>query len=248
MTTCPSCGAAVDPAIGCPTCGPRPTARRTLPMPTAAAPPVVPEQYMPPVPVQPQLAHAGMPAPPFGNSYAPSYAPPGHLPPPPPGPGFGPPPPPPPSWNAGWAPPPSAKAPWQLIEAKWWAAIGAAVVVLILVAQASSGSSHTINGTQKVYDYNTTLNDGTSCDAQGGYSDVGEGALVTVTDADGTEVATGRLGSGVVDGYACVFSYSVSDVPDSSSYGVKVGHRNVVEFTRADMESSGWAPTVTLGQ
>lgn len=75
------------------------------------------------------------------------------------------------------------------------------------------------------------------CTGDGGYDDLHAGATVTVTDADGSVVALGSLGSGRLqsDGSAfppCVFPFTVSDVPAGFGfYGVEVSHRGSVPVT-----------------
>ncbi|MBW0118526.1 hypothetical protein I4J48_25105, partial [Pseudonocardia sp. KRD-169] len=72
-----------------------------------------------------------------------------------------------------------------------------------------------------------------SCAGYGGYSDIGAGTSVTVADATGTVVATGRLDSGRSSAGDCVFPFSVAEVPgDSDFYRVEVSHRGEVTFSR----------------
>ena len=74
---------------------------------------------------------------------------------------------------------------------------------------------------------------GTSCEGKGAFDFLTPGGSVSVYDATGALVGTGSLSSGVAtnstsysSGYAdaCVFTYSVPDVPASDYYRVKVGN------------------------
>ena len=262
MTNCPVCTSALEEgATACASCGAGTgVARRVLPMPqpvAIAAPAAMhyaPQQYVPPqssppLPAQPTLQYA----PPY--AVVPQYAPPAYAVPPPyaappfagsavgfaggyPGaPGMP---------SHGWSASPQK---WGGRERKWWALIAGGVVVLALLGHSGgAGSGHTIVGSQEVHDSSGfSLADGTSCVTTGGYSDVSEGAEVIITNASGNQVGQGALGSGTISGDACIFSFTVTSVPDSSSYGIRIGNRNTVSFTRSEMVSDNWAPTVTLG-
>lgn len=228
-------------------------ARRVLPMPqpvAMAAPAAMhyaPQQYLPPQSAPPLPTPPLQYAPPY--AVAPQYAPPPYAAPPyagaavgfgagyPGAPGMP---------GQGW---PAAPQKWGGLERKWWALIAGGVVVLAVLGHSrGAGSGHTIVGSQEVHDSSGfNLADGTSCVTTGGYSDVSEGAEVIITNASGNQVGQGALGSGTISGDACIFSFTMTSVPDSSSYGIRIGNRNTVSFTRSEMVSDNWAPTVTLG-
>lgn len=223
----------------CTACGPGPVAtRRLLPMPEAAVPRQhhVPAQFVPTIepdawstaPSQPQQ-YAGRPPPP--------YAP---LPPP----GYG-------AQPAGTIVPawPTAPARRGGLVPKWWAGIAAGVVLLSVLLHSGVGATgHTFHGSQGVHDSSAeSLADGSSCDAYGGYSDVGQGSAVYITDANGDQVGRGVIEGGTVSGAACVFHFTVTGIADSSEYGIRIGHRNAVTFTRSELETDGWSPVLTLG-
>lgn len=71
------------------------------------------------------------------------------------------------------------------------------------------------------------------CVGAGGYSDIGEGTSVTVYDATGAIVATGKLGTGkaLAGAGTCLFPFQVAGVPGSDFYQVEVSHRGRVNFT-----------------
>lgn len=77
-----------------------------------------------------------------------------------------------------------------------------------------------------------------SCMPYGGYSDIAEGASVTVYDAAGKVTATGSLGSGQHDDLSCVFPIIVPNVPDDQQfYQVEVTHRGKVTVTSAQAKA-----------
>lgn len=79
------------------------------------------------------------------------------------------------------------------------------------------------------------------CEGTGGFSDLREGAQVTVTDAAGSVVAIGALQAGASPLVGtCVFPFTIKDVPGGSGfYGVQVGgeQRGTVRFTEDQMRS-----------
>lgn len=80
--------------------------------------------------------------------------------------------------------------------------------------------------------------DGTvvDCSGRGGYADLREGAQVVVTGPSGEVVGVTQLGTGHVPQNAtCTWAFSV-DVPERDIYGVKVATRNVLQFTRAEVD------------
>lgn len=95
---------------------------------------------------------------------------------------------------------------------------------------------------------------GDQCFGDGGYGDMFEGGAVTVRDATGQIIATGRLGMGTLAGPAvyqqdatCRLPFTVADVPDADFYSVEVTHRGELSYSRADMESQGWVLSLHLG-
>lgn len=76
------------------------------------------------------------------------------------------------------------------------------------------------------------------CQGTGGYSDIGEGAQVTIYDDAGKIVGTGHLEhSAVVESSSCTFDFSV-EVPDSKPfYQVEVSHRGKITYSAADVKA-----------
>lgn len=85
------------------------------------------------------------------------------------------------------------------------------------------------------------------CVGTNGYDDIAEGAPVTVYDAAGAIVATGRLGeSEALDAAeSCLFPFTVAEVPTSDFYQVEVANRGMVTFTAEQVENG--EVSLTLG-
>ena len=86
---------------------------------------------------------------------------------------------------------------------------------------------------------------GQTCDASGdsGYSDITNGAQVTVYDASGKLLALGALRQGIVAAFGyCRFAFTVLGVPAGAGpFMVEVAHRGKIAFTveqAADVELS----------
>ncbi len=125
---------------------------------------------------------------------------------------------------------------------------------------ASIGSSGTVtvpSGAHKQYE-------GTDCegfrgisDAKvDGFKDISAGTQVVVTDASGTVVGTSTLGGGTlirasdwseqsIRGLACSYTFTFTDLPDGTFYGIHVGDstRGDVQFSKAEMQAG---PTITI--
>ncbi|SOD72702.1 hypothetical protein SAMN05892883_2054 [Jatrophihabitans sp. GAS493] len=84
---------------------------------------------------------------------------------------------------------------------------------------------------------------GDECSGPGGYTDVVNGAEVTIADDTGKTLAITQLGQGEAVGSTCVFTFAAV-VPEVPFYGVTVTHRGTVKFTKDQMQRS---PTLTLG-
>lgn len=83
--------------------------------------------------------------------------------------------------------------------------------------------------------------DGTPCTSDGGFTDIAEGAQVTVLSAEGTKLAVGALQAGVFEGFHCRFDFEVDGIPEGESlYDVTVGResRGAVTFSRDQLGSA----------
>ncbi|WP_055713143.1 hypothetical protein [Streptomyces torulosus] len=76
------------------------------------------------------------------------------------------------------------------------------------------------------------------CEGSGGYDDITEGTAVTVYDAAGTVVATGRLGDSTLSSGTCAFEVVVEDVPRGEDfYKVEISHRGTVQLSGDEAEA-----------
>lgn len=84
---------------------------------------------------------------------------------------------------------------------------------------------------------------GGGCAGDGGYSDIAAGAAVTVKDASGKIVGVSQLGDGqeqsAAPSYrgACLFDFTVPDVPVGNFYSIEVSHRGQISVTLAQARS-----------
>lgn len=98
-------------------------------------------------------------------------------------------------------------------------------------------STIALTGSMTLYDTDVRSY-GSGCGGTGGYSDIAEGASVTIYDDAGKIVGTGHLGnSTIIGGVSCEFAFSV-DVPDGKPfYQVEVTHRGKVTYSAADVKA-----------
>ncbi|MGW5636710.1 hypothetical protein [Streptomyces sp. NPDC003832] len=83
------------------------------------------------------------------------------------------------------------------------------------------------------------------CEGSGGYTDIYEGASVTVYDASGTVIATGGLGESSLAGGTCSFEVYIAGVPRGESfYQVEVSHRGTVHLTQEEAEFGQFGATL----
>ncbi len=109
----------------------------------------------------------------------------------------------------------------------------------------SSSATFTMLGMFKLY--GTTSSASGTCEGSGGYSDIADGASVTVYDAAGKVAAVGAITKpsslGVL---GCTFSIVVPEVPSGEKfYQVEVTHRGKITVT-ADEAKAGMV-SLTLG-
>ncbi|MFD1277346.1 hypothetical protein ACFQ51_52265 [Streptomyces kaempferi] len=80
----------------------------------------------------------------------------------------------------------------------------------------------------------------------GPYTDIQEGATVTVYSADGKVVATGALQQGVPSATDCTFPFAASGVPEGSKfYQVEISHHGKVTVSSAEARAGKF--TASLG-
>jgi len=149
----------------------------------------------------------------------------------------------------------------------WLAGLGpsaTAVLLLALVvlvagcdrkATPPSPPTHRLEGTYIVHGLFPHRNFGSPCKgADAGYPGVRPGTTVTVRDETTAVLATatlqgGTLRKGLLRGRDddCVFSFTLT-VPERDAYRIEVGRQpGQAQFTRADLEKSGWKADLTIG-
>lgn len=97
---------------------------------------------------------------------------------------------------------------------------------------------------------------GKPCTGLRGFSDIRQGAQVTVKDEANTLLAVGHLGPGTTyevrrtqfTAYShCQFSFAIPAIPDRPFYQVEVNHRGALSYQRADLEARSWRVDVSIG-
>ncbi|MEV8309937.1 hypothetical protein AB0P36_21930 [Streptomyces flavidovirens] len=125
---------------------------------------------------------------------------------------------------------------------------GAALVALAWAGTAIDfGGPETLTTTGGIFlsDYDGFVSTGELCTGKGGYADLDAGTEVTITDASGTVVAADNLTTGEVVGSACLFNFTVRDIPAGSKlYRVEVSHRGALTKTEAELRKGDIAFTI----
>jgi len=133
----------------------------------------------------------------------------------------------------------------------------AAIVVVGIIALASGKitangpTTHTVTGTFQLTDSSIPSSIeavGGTCHGTGGYSDLVQGIPVILKDESGTVLSSGTLSDGVGTTYLCDFTFTLPDVPDTAKfYVVSVSHRGQLSQSHAEMETSGWTFSLSMG-
>jgi hypothetical protein len=85
------------------------------------------------------------------------------------------------------------------------------------------------------------IKEGDSCLGHGEYGDLAPGERVTIRNEDDETIAVGRLEQSTWLGpEACRFSFSIPDMPRANVYRVEVADRDLVEYTRRELEERSW--------
>jgi hypothetical protein len=87
---------------------------------------------------------------------------------------------------------------------------------------------------------------GDACQGADGYTDIAQGATVTIGGSTGQSVAVAALSAGKVNASgSCEFDFTAS-VPDQGSYTVTIGHRGTTTWTKAQaMSAAGMTLSLT---
>ncbi|SDM80444.1 hypothetical protein [Allokutzneria albata] len=129
--------------------------------------------------------------------------------------------------------------------------VGTVWAVSANATMAKAEETFTLRGTMTLTASGSTRLSGTSCAGTGGYSDIREGASVTVYDPQGAVIAIGQLDSSYSSATStytqpCTFSFAVSNVPGQHRfYQVEVSRRGKVTSER-DAAKSG-SVSLSLG-
>lgn len=123
------------------------------------------------------------------------------------------------------------------------------------VAPTTTVPTHSLSGTLTLKDEVNEFS-GKPCTGSRGYSDIQEGAQVTVKDEANMLLAVGRLGPGTTrearrtqfTAYSyCQFSFAIPSIPDRPFYQVEVSHRGALSYQRDDLESRSWTVDLSIG-
>ena len=147
-----------------------------------------------------------------------------------------------------------------------WAKLVAAVVVIAALVglgyhQFAASSTHTVTGTVTITAQGpgdiSSASVGT-CSGAGGFSDLSNGASVTLRDEGNTILAStvldaGKLPAGDTDtgifsthGH-CSFGFTLTSVPDSAQfYSIFVSHRGGVTFSHQKIADAGWVMNLSI--
>jgi hypothetical protein len=166
--------------------------------------------------------------------------------------------------------PAKASAPWSLKNVPFVVATGVAAVLalaLILtltIGRSDGGSSapataesaaSTDAGTVRIAVV-MTLSDGKTaragCVGTGGYSDIGPGTPVRITNQAGDILSAGSLGEGVSsivgNSATCMWTVGMKDIPAGEKfYSAEVGSRGQITKSADDLAASYWKFELSLG-
>lgn len=106
-------------------------------------------------------------------------------------------------------------------------------------------SRATLTGTMVLED-GFELDGDDRCSGTGGYSDVREGAQLTVSDESGTVLGVAEFSPGNVDPYDvgdesfCQFAFVAAGLPRADFYVFELGRRGDLTYSLGDMERMNW--------
>jgi predicted nucleic acid-binding Zn ribbon protein len=127
------------------------------------------------------------------------------------------------------------------------AVIGLAGTAFALLRSKAS-SKHDISGSFTLFDSDLVGDEGDLCEGEGGYSDLGSGTPVRVTDAEGKLIGATSLGFGeIVTSGTCSFDFVLEGVEDAEFYRFEVGDRGEISYPKEDLEDIGWSVFFSIG-
>jgi len=97
--------------------------------------------------------------------------------------------------------------------------------------------------------YANSYDENKPCEGDGGYSDINQGAKVTVRNGEGDILTVSDLGEGLADefGADCVFNFNLNDVPNSKVYQFEVSHRGEVVYSKQQLAEKDFKINLSLG-
>jgi hypothetical protein len=110
--------------------------------------------------------------------------------------------------------------------------------------------AHILNGQLALGGFGQVNPDVTVCFGYDGYSDIVDGTPVVVKDGNGSIIGTSQLGPGTFTHSTeseCVFTFTVTDLPDVPFYSIEISHRGAQAFSREQLDSMNWTVAFTLG-
>ena len=141
----------------------------------------------------------------------------------------------------------------------WWrnpavVIVGAVVVLGLLVLGAvklAGSKGHTVTGSLALTSLSNVSFSGGTCHGTGGYDDLTGGGQVVIKDGSGASIAVGHLENGVAMSNigTCMFSFTVTGVPDADIYEVTAGSskRGGPQYSKSDMEKANWNVELSIG-
>lgn len=100
-----------------------------------------------------------------------------------------------------------------------------------------------VSGHSQTYSLSGTFDVNGNC-GQGGYSDLTEGANVTVKDDTGRIIGNSAIKR---PNLSCHFTFSVARLPKASFYSVEISHRGALTFSFDDLQRKGWQVALSVG-
>ena len=90
---------------------------------------------------------------------------------------------------------------------------------------------------------------GSDCSGgDGGYSDIGPGMPVTVSDEKGTILASTTLPEdGEEFAFGCIWTMHVAVPGDAAQYSVEGGRRGAVTYSQQELDKADWKVSVGIG-
>jgi hypothetical protein len=108
-----------------------------------------------------------------------------------------------------------------------------------VLEQATVDGAFVLNDSDPSSYFPGITDDGTSCTGAGGYSDIGEGTVVTVKTGNGKLLTQTSLGPGSGGTGTCFFSFSFDVKEGEDQYVVSVGDRGELSYSFTDLKTTG---------